>query len=387
MGKSLRKLGRGLAAGAQVFGQGIIEKEKREKEEARLAEQSSREERRLKLQEQESAIKQQQAQMNLAMKKVEFNNKMLVDTVVKNKYDPEVTGRAFSQYGPTGGRQYHYDPIRSAELGEGAIAYRISVYETGEDGNPLIGDNGQIKEKPLAPGSNTLEFSGIDEEGRDPKAQMVSYFTPLMAPEIMLAHEIQGITSEDTYQRSKDFFEREARDKKEFLAKHADTPQGREMIAKLEKERATADIEMEKAKRLKAGLAEKPTAKIHESELKSLTGTTVKRSKGEAQQDLTTLRIAAEKYDDVTSVQQAYWINEVKDNPQIRKQFMTGIDAVLDERLTEEQFVQKLTAKGLSKEFATEMLNSARDSQEEWQQQADDRKPGFFKRMWEKVVK
>lgn len=389
----LKNFGRGLGAGLQVLGQGIINKEVREEDKRRFDEQSAREEKRLKIAEDDAASRQKMAELDLAMKKVEYNNKMLVDQITKNNFDPVVTGRAFSQFGPSGGRIYEYDPVKSREIGPEGVYYDIYVPETDANGNPLLTDQGTIKKKRLAPGSNTLEFQNQKE--------LTQYFVPLMNGDYMLAHELSKIKAEETFNQSVELFDKKMKADNEFYEKYKNTPMGEKFRAEqqragLENKKLKQEINRSEAETAKtqaeteaiknpapAGLKPKDVG----GTMQSLTGKEVKRTKGEAQQDLETFRVASKKYNDVTSPQQAFWINEIKENPTIRKKFSDRVQQVIEGTTARAEFLAQAAKLGLSREFAAEFLDQAEADAEAWKEASDSEKPNLLIRTWDTIIK
>lgn len=386
----LTKLGRGLGAGLQSFGKDYTEAELAEEDKRRFDEKSAREERRLKMQEDEAARREKQAALELAMKRTEYNNKMLVEQVTKNNFDPAITGKAFSQFGPAGGRQYEYDPERSREIGPDAVAYNIFVNETDSEGNPLVDNTGAIKRKRLAPGTNTLDFQNREE--------MVGYFSPLMSADYMLASELKKKTAEDTFKVSQEYFEKQMQADNAFYEKYKGTPAGEKFRA--EQERAGLENKKIKQQTMEAAAETKQIDAVTEqigkpglatdpknigATLRSLTGKEVVRTKGEAQQDLETFRVASKKYGDLTSPQQAFWINEVKENPIVRNKFATRVQDVVAGKLDRETFLSEAAKTGLSREFAEEFLDEAMANAEAWEEANPKKKRNLLIRTWDKI--
>ena len=379
----MKNLGRGLAAGMTVFGQGIINKEVREEDKRRFDEQSARAERQLQIQEKAAADAAKMAELNLSMKRVQYNNKMLVNAVKQNDYDPTVTMNALNNYGPTGGRIFKKNEAESSKTG--GIVWDVGTYRMTKEGNPELNDDGTFAWDPLPGDSGRVSFKD--------KAELAQWVTPQLAPDVMLATDLAGITGEQTRQQANERFKKQATEDAEFLAKYADTPAGQKILAAQEKEKAElAKTKAEtKLATSKAGLANAQAKQIPkeakqakgEDQLKSLNGELVTRTKGQAQQDLEVFRKAGAKYSDVTSPQQAYWINEVKENPDVRKNFEMGVTKVINGDMTEAEFLKKVSSKGLSREFAAEFLAQAQADSEEWKKAQD--KPGLFKRTWNTI--
>ena len=374
----LKKLGRGLGAGLQVFGQGMIDKEKREEEKRRYDEQSAREERRLEIAEQDAASREQMAKMNLAMKKVEYNNKMLVETIMKNDFDPEVTGQAFSQFGPAGGRNYSYNPIRSKEIG--GISYDIRVPETDpESGQPRIGEDGKILYKSLAPGSNRLEFSGTDANGNDARGQMASYFSPLMNADFMLAHELQGITAEQTFQQSEELFRKKAKADREFLKTHADTPQGRKMLAELERGEEQNKKTKAETSKLNAEAGAAGLAKAPDSTVTSITG----KKKPQTSQDVEKAKAFAHalnssgEYGKV-SPDDAARIMEFEGDNDAQEKVKQAIQAVEQGAWTQDEMLKALKTTNLPKAFLQKITAG-------YMSTPAPEKRGYFSNLWKAI--
>ena len=244
----LKNLGRGLAAGMSVFGQGIINKEAREEDKRRFDEQSARAERQLQIQEKAAADAAKMAELNLAMKRVQYNNKMLVNAVRQNDYDPTVTMNALNTYGPTGGRIFKKNEAESSKTG--GIVWDVGTYRMTKEGNPELNEDGTFAWDQLPGDSGRVSFKD--------KAEMAAWVTPQLAPDVMLATDLAGITGEQTRQQANERFKKQATEDAEFLAKYADTPAGQKIIAAQEKEKAElAKIKAEtKLAKSKAGLAD-----------------------------------------------------------------------------------------------------------------------------------
>lgn len=377
MASSGKKIGRALVAGLQTFTatKALSDKEEFErkqlaKQEERLQRQEGRADRQLELQEKQFLQQQETAKLNLAMQKVEHNNKMLINNISGSNWDEAVVAKALTDYGPVSGRVFVHNRTASADVAKltnnpGAIVYDVGVYETNREGNPTLGEDGKFKFKRLAGDSGSRVFANKDE--------LVKFVSPMLHPQYMFGNMLKNQTAEETYQKSL-----------EFAEKFKDTPKARGESAVLRTKEAEADIQQEKARRVKAGLSdENPPASPPASEVTSLTGRVIKRTTSEAQQDLETLRIIGERYGDVDNVQQAFWLTEIKQNKAINESFMTGIQQLVEGKLTREQFNSQLdkVSPGISRQFVDEMVKQAELDKGALKQ------PGWFGRQWNKIFK
>jgi len=412
----LQRLGRGLAAGLTTLGAGMHRDEQEAEDKRRFDEQSARAERQLQLQEQQAKQQADMAKLNLDIKKVEYNNKMLSTSLIQNKYGEKTTIDALNRYAINGGRIYKKNEAESSK--QGKMVWDVGTHVLDKDGNPLLNDDGTKKWELLPPGANQEVFANTEE--------LVNFVTPIMNPDFALAMQMQGITAEQTRQQAQDAFRKNALENKEFLEdpRYRNTPEGQKMLAeiertKLEAKKGEQDLKESAAKtrlmgaqaeseKVNRGLATETTisqsnlrerqGKLYEAQAKkeaqpdlragesimdSMTGEQIVRSKGETQQDLEVFRKAGTKYSDVTSVKQAYWINEVKENPAVRNDFKAGITAVLNNQITETDFLSKISSKGLSREFASEMLAIAQADAEEWKKSKNT--DNLFERTWNKI--
>jgi len=359
----LKNLGRGLAAGMTVFGQGIINKEVREEDKRRFDEQSARAERQLQIQEKAAADAAKMAELNLAMKRVQYNNKMLVNAVKQNDYDPTVTMNALNNYGPTGGRIYKKNEGESSNTGE--TVWDIGTYRMNKEGNPELNDDGTFAWDLLPGDAGRISFKD--------KAELAQWVTPQLSPDVMLATDLAGITGEQTRQQANERFKQQATDDAEFLSKYADTPAGQKILANQEKEKA--ELAKTKAEttlaKSKAGLADaqakaepgKGTAAEKQGHYTGVGGQKIEQTSQQVEK-AKAFASALNKTGEfgVVSPDDAARIMDIQNDPKAQSIIDKDMRALSAGSMTDVEFHEKYKSARLPKKFVQSLIDSVPES-------------------------
>lgn len=142
---TLQKLGRGLAAGMQIFGQAMSDKEKAEEKERIRLEQQKREDERFKAQRKDAAIRNEQLRIQNKMNMTKLNAQGLATAASMRNYHPADMAPALTQYSPDG-RVYKFNEGEStwnSTNPEGTITMDIGTYQQNTDGTLTKGPDGQ----------------------------------------------------------------------------------------------------------------------------------------------------------------------------------------------------------------------------------------------------
>jgi hypothetical protein len=145
MGLNLKGLGRGLAAGMQIFGQALSDKEAAaEKERIRL-EQQKREDERYLAQRKDAEIRNEQLRIQNKMNMTKLNAEGLAQAAAMRNYHPGDMAPALTQYSPDG-RVYQFnegDSSWNTTNPEGNIVMNVGTYQQNPDGTLKKGPDGK----------------------------------------------------------------------------------------------------------------------------------------------------------------------------------------------------------------------------------------------------
>jgi len=366
-----------LGAALTTLG-GVMQENRLEKEEQRRREEmESKEERRLQIAEQDAEQRRELNRIQINMAKAEWDTQQIKKACISSDWDPDVVGKAWSDYGNTG---YHYsfNKTKSEQSPDGTwtkIVYDIGTVTKKGGGVEGVGGVPTIQ-KLGTEGQEKVFLPGKDENGNDVSAigQVTRHTSKMVNPNFSFSMIEAKVTGEQRQQEALKFEQMKA-------ATAEETAQGKRKAEKegLDIKEQKLDIEAKQAKNA-AGVGDKG-----ESVIDSLDGTRKVRSKEESQNDRAVFDKATKQWGSVSSIAEASRINETKDNPDIRKLFTEDIKAVLKDPSRRKEIREQWKADGLNGEYFDAVMQDAEMNKEDWLEV--DKKPNIFKRTWDKIFK
>jgi hypothetical protein len=273
MGKKINRLGRGLAAGLVAVGEVEERKKAEKKEEERFQAQSARAERQLRIQEAESAQRQERNKLDISMKRVQWKNQQMMQAAAGSNYDPRVMDKAFSQWGTNSGTTWTYNPQKSAAAGKDVIIYDIGTTTKNSDGTIKPGADGKAEVVALPGSFSEMRFDNQDDH--------VNFFLRAADPAWALAHDQAEITAAETRANAQRVHDERLKSDPAYALMHGT----KEEMAKLGIQEKKVDIRKKTAeaglaeKKLERGVAEQTTpAQAPVSTFKSATGQQIKQT-------------------------------------------------------------------------------------------------------------
>jgi hypothetical protein len=350
MGNIGRRLGYGVGQGLQVFGTGLERSEIRKKEEARYEQESKLREERHKADLEAMDIRNEQLKLANTIKRVELNNNRLVQTFNATKGDPRAVTEAITKYGA--GPVEIYDEAesrrKSKELGKPVIVVNTGVWKTNEKDVPITDPTTGDKIFEPFPGS-------AGQIVRTPE-EFTDHFADVVNPNVALARMHAKMTYKDIYNKAVAHAKGVAEVKEQAELRAAQTPEG-----KLEQRKLAAETKL--AEKEAAGLQTGPAV----TEVQDVLNRKVTRTHTEAQGDLAAMKIMARDNPEwgVTSPEQAFRINQLKNDPELRRLLAADVTKALKDEAHAEKLVRQGSKKmGIPAEFLQNMLIKAAEDEE-----------------------
>lgn len=342
---TMQRLGRGIAEASSILGKGLEREEDRAEEKRRYDEQM-----RIRKERHEADLyamdrRNRALELSNNIKKLELNNKLLTQTFAQSNGDPKQVCDAITKYG--NGYVERYNEPESARQsninGYPTIVTDNGVYETNEKGDPVIGPDGKKIFKPL-PGSAT--------QTSRTRAEFNDHFADIVNPNVALARIQSKQTYKDLYNRAEAQFK--AQEASE--ARKAETAEGKLKRRKLEAQTTEAE-------KLAKGISTKPPV----AKVKNIKGQEVDRTHAEAEADIAAMKIMAKDNPEwgITSPDQAYRINQLKNSPKLRAAIADDVQKALEDEAFAEKFVKKGSQRmGVPAEFLQDLLDRAEINRE-----------------------
>lgn len=341
MGKLGYAIGKGLQeAGAQW--QGIIAKKEEQK---RYDEQLEMKQKQQEANLRSMDIRNEQLTLANNLKRVELNNKRITTVFSQTEGDPAATSKAITQYGSGHAERYMEAESREATKANGfeTIITENGVFETNDEGKVIPGKDGKPIFKRFNGGAGVITRT---------RAEYNDHVGRVLNPNMALANITANQTYKDIYAKN----EAMLKAKEASAERQAQTPEGKLKARGLE-----ADVKIKEKEA--AGLTDKPAAMT----VQNIQGKDVKRTHTEAQGDLASMKIIAKDHPEwgVTSPDQAYRINELKNNAEMR----TAIADDVQKAIKDETYAQKFIVEGSKKlrvpeQMLRDMVNNASDNAE-----------------------
>jgi len=345
---TMKKLGRGLAAGLTAVGE-IEQKKKSEAEEqARYEAEAARQERALRLQEAESAQRQEENRLKNLMKKAQWKNQQMMQAAAGSNYDPATMAKAWNQFGNNSGTHWTYNAMDSAAAGPGVIIYDVGTKEQHSDGTDKMGPDG----KPI-----TLKLPGsIGQQRFDNQDDHVNFFLRAADPAWALAHDQANVTAAQTRAKAQKVHDQRLESDPVYRAKWATDKE----LAALNIKKKKADIEHTRAQtglakqELEKGVATKP-----QTSFTGIGGNTIPQSDKDADK-AKAFAAAVNKMGDATiSSNDAARMMQLKDDPKAQAIVEQDLTKLSDGSMTEAEFRKRYKSARLPKYFIDEMIASA----------------------------
>lgn len=357
MASTLKRLGRGLAAGLVSVGGSIEKMEEQKRQDKLRQEQEAREEKRFQAQRRDAEIRNEQLRIQNQMNQTKLNHEAMVNAARISEFDPEVMADALTKNIPDG-RAYIFNPAESVG---GKIVMDVGTLATNPDGTLQQGSDG----KPIfQPGPGRF-----NKKVWNNKADFVSDMSKRMNPQSMFAQQILEMDGKKARQQM-EIAEEAARKRDEASGKKEKTVAEAD-LARARAERLRAETEDPARFRQQTAAGEKVDTIIGiGGEENKLTSQAVNRLR----ESTKSLR---DRFPGITA-EETFRLDQVRQNAELRNTIRQAAQAVVDEveGVTEKAVVDSLmTDFKISRPVAQEILREEMEGLE-------SQKPSFFERMF-----
>jgi hypothetical protein len=342
------KLGRAIGAGFTAAGQQMMQYAAQQEEKKRYEEQLAMDKEKMEADMAESKIRQDRMKLENDMKKSIYNSEKIRQTYIGTGGDPNETEKAFSKYG--GWYQSRFDEERSSQAtaaagdGKERIVIQFGTLATDENDDPRPDKYGKPE---FIPNKGTTRFVTYTREEYDNRV------ANMMNPDSFLATLQKGYTQQEL--REKNDIMQQARVKAaQALEEHTKT--GAANVRKAEADAGLSEKKLEEFGKVDPNDPNRPPEHI------GVDGKKHKRSRQEADGDIAAMKIMNERNPEwgVTSPGEAFRVNQVKNNPDMRKALANDIEKAAKNPNYGEKLVKEGSKKfGLPEAFLREMVAKA----------------------------
>jgi len=340
-----KALGAGLQeAGAQLSKYGADQKEEERYQEG-LAIKKERHEKEM----QGMELRNMQLTMANNLKKVELQNQRITAIYTQTKGAAGPVSDAISEYGS--GYKEQHDEILSRQAtkeagGKEMIVTHNGVWDTKPDGSLKLDENGKKIFKRLEGKAGTITRT---------RPEYDDHVAMVLNPSDALGKISSNLSQQKLYNQAIAQGKAQAKLQEEKNK----TPMGK---AKLEEQQAKTKIAKHKAENIGAPVK-------GESEVQSIRGNKVQRTHSETQGDIASMKLMAASNPDwgITSRDQAYRINELQNDPDLRNALADDLQKAIQE--PDSGYGDKLVNEGakklgVPKQFLRKLLEEAMQDQE-----------------------
>lgn len=343
---------RGVGAALLSIGDSLTEQRLAKEEKARHEEASAKEERRLQLQEQEAAQRRELNELNIQMKKAQWNNQQLMKAVSTSEFDETATAEALTKYMPDG-LVWSHDKLRSSD---DEIIFNIGAYE--KKGAGVDGTGGVPTPKALAGGMSEKRFTSDDQYTA--KEKFVNWVVAQSNPSAFLGMQMQNIQGDEQLRRSQKIHNKRMKEDPVYAKRFGEEQQ----LGALGVQQAQANVEKTQAEtaKLKREPKDRTTpAQAPVSTFKSFTGKEVKQTAKDvekAKQFASALNKSG-LYEVTLDADDAARISNMKNDPKAQKLINNYRKQIKAGEMTLEEFSDKFAGTDLPQEFVTQMYERA----------------------------
>ena len=278
-------------------------------------------------------IRNEQLRLSNNLKKVELNNKRITTIFTQTEGDPAAVSKAITQYGNGHAERYLEAESREATKQNGyeTIVTENGVFETNEEGAVTPGKDGKPIFKRFSGGAGVITRT---------RPEYNDHVGRVLNPSNALAQISSNQTYKDIYAKA----EAKYKAKEESDKRTANTPD-----AKAKRELVKAQTGLANKRAANVGVPKPDKPKPAATTIKDIRGKDVERTHTEAQGDLAAMKIVAKNHPDwgVTSPDQAYRINELKNSKDLRNAMADDIQRAITPG--EEKFAEKFIKQGAMK--------------------------------------
>ena len=360
----------GIGRGLQEYGRAEAQR-KKDEEILRLSQQElAMKERDLQIREQEAASRAEMQKLKMAQEKVLHNNKQLMQAFTESKGDPALMETAMNAYTNTG---FKYQLNRAeSDMEKGRYVYDVGVYKKQGDGGLKAGIDGKPEFEKLPLESGKKVFNSPEE--------FQAHIIQVSNPEIMLANELDKTKSQSLMDRAKQMYIDKLATDKKYRAELEKTPEGQRFIemhkAKIdsitaETAKTKKETDLLGTKTGKTTAAQAPVANVMDAYGKNVELTGAEKEMAVSNQK--SMQTAGYKG---ISVQEAYRVAQLKDDPAAQQAIAEELDKVLKGESTPDQFRKYAKEFRIPRKFFDDMLMDAEEAGELSAEEQAAREPG-----------